>query len=292
MLGLLSTPTFFPAIGDVRTEVRPQKLPGKRFPPVPFLRNACEADHPTYVFLPNDQTRVNAAMLLTEVALEFVIFHEIGHIVGGHLEIPRKGRCLSAIAEFQHAINEPGNSTFQHVLECDADAFACHTIYWIHTPEKIAVIMRDLLNASEWQPKYFALITYIMAISVLFRVLNPKAPLTIDASNSSHPHPAVRACLVASSAMSWGLDDGIVTDESLSKIAAESVGNIESVWAELCLSDRNPQSSEVWAKGVFDNAMALFKSYGEARTLLGQFARLPRRWDNWEWPKSQGSENG
>jgi len=289
MLGLLSTPTFFRAIGDVRNEVRPQNLPGGRFPRLPLLRNASDADQRTPLFFPKDETRMMLAQVLAELALEFLIYHEIGHIVGGHLEIPRNGHGLSTIPEFQYAINEPGDSTFQHVLECDADAFACHTTFWVHTREKMAVLMRDLLNASEWQPKDFALLIYIMAVGVLFRVLYPDAPRTIRAYKSSHPHPAIRACLVASSAMAFGLGDGTYTPMSLNKIVAESVGNIEEVWADLCLSGQNPQPSDVWAKDVYDTAMALFESYGNTRTLLGQFARLPRRWDNWVWPETDGS---
>ena len=72
-----------------------------------------------------------------------------------------------------------------------------------------------------------------------------------------------------------GLDDGGHTPASLSKIAAESIGNIEEVWADLCLSGQNPQSSDVWAKHVHDAAMGLFESYGKTRTLLEQFAPSP-----------------
>ncbi len=287
--GLLSTPTFFPAIGNIRNEVRPQNLPGGRFPRLPLLRNASDADQRIPLFFPKDQARMMVADVLATLSLEFVIFHEIGHIVGGHLEIPRNGRALSTISEFQYAINEPSDSTFQQVLECDADAFACHATSWIHTQEKMAVVMRDILNASAWQPKDFALLTYLFAVGVLFCVLNPSAPRKIDACKSSHPHPAVRACLVASSAMAFGLDDGSYTPASLSKIAGESIGNIEQVWADLCFSGQNPQSSDVWAKDVHDTAMALFESYGKTRTLLDQFARLRRRWDNWEWPRTQES---
>ena len=124
-----------------------------------------------------------------------------------------------------------------------------------------------------------------MAAGVLFRVLYPNAPLMISDCRSSHPHPAVRACLVASSAMARCLNDGSFSLDSLQSVAAESVGNIEAVWADLCLSGQNPQPSEVWAQAVNHAAMRLFASYGHARTLLDQYARLPRRWDDWIWPK-------
>jgi len=287
ILGLLSTPIFFPTIGNVDNEVRLENLPGGRFPPVLLLRNVSDADRNTPLFFPNDQTRMTLAQVLAELALEFLIYHEIGHIVGGHLDIPRYGVRTATIAEFQHAV-KPDDCTFQHLLECDADAFACHVTSSVHTHDQIAALLRDMLCA-EWQSKDFALLTYLMAIGVLFRALYPSAPCALSADKSSHPHPAVRACLVASSTMARGLHDGSFTSTSLNGIVANSVGNIEGVWADLCLSGQNSETSVVWAQNVRDAAMALFKSYGNSRMLFEKYARLPRRWDDWDWPETQES---
>ena len=285
VLGLLSTPTFFPTIGDVRNEVRPENLTGGRFPPVPILKNASEVDRNKPICFPKDQPRMTVAQVFVELALEFLIYHEIGHVVGGHLEIPRNGSRIAAIAEFQQP-TKPDDSEFQHLLECDADAFACHVTSSIHTHDQTARLLRDLLSA-EVQPKHFALQTYLMAIGVLFRALYPSAPFTLATNKSSHPHPAVRACIVASSTMARGLHDGSFTATSLDGIVADSVGNIEDVWADLCLSGQHPTASVVWAQSVGDTAMALFQSYVSSRSLFQQYARLPRRWDNWAWPETQ-----
>lgn len=287
VLGLLSTPAFFPAIGDVTSEVRPQRLPGGRFPSVPLLRTAPDTDRRKPLFFPNDRTRMTVAQILADLALEFLVCHEIGHILGGHLEIPRNSQRLSTIAELQYAINVPDDSIHQHVLECDADAFASQVTWWVHSREDTAAPIRDLVNAPDWQSKDFALLTYLMATGVLFRVFYPSASLTIEASKSSHPHPAVRACLIGSSAMARGLHDGSFTAASLARIVEASVGNIEDVWADFCLSGQIPGPSNVWAMEVHHAAMALFESYGNARTLLEQYARIPRRWDDWDWPKEQ-----
>ena len=287
ILGLLSVPTCLRAIGDIKKEVRPQSLPGGRFPRVPLLRNAPRAEQRTRLFFPNDQERMTVAQILAELALEFLVYHEIGHIVGGHRRIRRNSARLSPIAEFQYALNKPDDSTLEQVLECDADAFECHVTSWVHTHERMAVLMPALVNAPESQSREFALLTYLTAVGALFRVLYPDAPLTIDAYDSSHPHPAVRACLIASSAMARGLYDGKYTPHLLTRIVAESVGNIEDVWADLCLSGQNPEPPDLWAKHVHDAAMALFESYANTRALLERYAWLPRRWDDWDWPKSQ-----
>jgi hypothetical protein len=241
------------------------------------------------LFFPKDQTRITVSQVMADLALEFLVYHEIGHVVGGHLEVARSSGEQPTLGEFQYATSTPGNFVLQPVLECDADAFACHVTSAVHIHEKMALSLHNLVNASEWQPKDFALITYLMAVGVLFRVLYPDAPVMISDCRSSHPHPAVRACLVASSAMARGLNNGSFSLASLKNVAAESVGNIEAVWADLCLPGQNPQPSEVWAQAVKDAAMRLFESYVGAGALLDQHARLPRRWDDCVWPKSQES---
>lgn len=153
-------------------------------------------------------------------------------------------------------------------------------------------LAKALFPKAEWrigQPREFAFLTYVMAIGILFRVLYPSAPRTTSLYKSSHPHPAVRACLVASSTMARGLHEGTVTVESLNSIVAHSIGNIEDVWADLCLSGQNPETPAAWAQSVGDAAMALFTSYGNTRMLFEKHARLPRRWDHWNWPEPQES---
>jgi hypothetical protein len=89
--------------------------------------------------------------------------------------------------------------------------------------------------------------------------------------------------------MARGLDDGGFSLASLKNVATASVGNIEAVWADLCLPGQFPQPPEVWAQTVHDAAMRLFGAYGKARPLLDRHARLPRRWDDWIWPDLQES---
>jgi hypothetical protein len=287
ILGLLSTPSFLPAIGSIHVEVVPENLPANGFPPVPLLRNASNADECTPVFFPNDQTRMDVGAMMVDLALEFLIYHEIGHVVGGHLEIPRSSASPSTISEFARPVNESDACIPEQVLECDADAFACHVTSWVHTRDAAAQTLCHLGNSSESRPKDFALVTFLVATGTLFRVLYPTAPVKISQFNSTHPHPAVRACLVASSAMAWGVFDGNYTATSLNDIVATSVGNLEDVWADLYLPGQNPEPGAAWGQSVAKAAIKLFESYGNSKSLLDQYARIPRRWNNWQWPETK-----
>src|SRR5437867_3290892 len=97
------------------------------FPPMPMLRNALTEDQCASLCFPEDETRSTYAMLLTEIAFQFLIFHEIGHIVGGHFEILSNQKpCAGILSELNHAVPMADGCQLLHVLECDADAFACH----------------------------------------------------------------------------------------------------------------------------------------------------------------------
>lgn len=289
ILGLLSTPDFFPSIGDVNVEETPRNLPDGGFPQVPLLRDNSDADNHDPVFFPSDQQRRDVAQILAELALEFLLYHEIGHIVGGHLELLKARQGLAMISEFAHPVHKSEDLLLRHVLECDADAFACDVTSGVHLHDDRAELLSDIFNARERPPKHFALLIYLMAIGVLFRAVYPRAPVTLGQSNLSHPHPAVRACIIGSCTMARGLFDESFTTTDLADIVKDSVRNIEQVWADLFLPGQNPEAPAVWARNVGDAAMELFGSYGKEKSLLDQYARLPRKWDDWEWPDTQES---
>jgi len=153
ILGLLSTPTFLPMIGDVRLEVAPQDLPAGGFRPIPLLRNSSNADRQSPFFFPNDQQRMILAEILIGLALAFLVYHEMGHILGGHLEFPLTNAALSTISEFAQPVNEPDTYALRHVLECDAAAFSCHVTSLVHNNNKMAESLCGFVNAPGSGPK-------------------------------------------------------------------------------------------------------------------------------------------
>lgn len=163
MLGLLSSPRFIPEVGDAKAEVQPTELNDAGFPPMPLIRR--DSDHlaPMGVYIPNDDTRGVFAQMLADVALEFLMFHELGHIAAGHLELCGAYGIDMPITEFKRAFAESEPDTLSHVLECDADAFACHVSSYVQTRPEMAEILRELTNAEHWRPEDFALITYLLA---------------------------------------------------------------------------------------------------------------------------------
>ena len=122
------------------------------------------------------------------------------------------------------------------------------------------------------------------AVGALFRTLDPMAPATIASHGSSHPHPAVRACVVSCCAVARGLHAGHLTPEDLDTLLGHSVRDVEDTWADLLLPGQNPEPPARWAESVQSGVSELLDSYAAKRSLLEQYTHLPRRWHDWEWP--------
>jgi hypothetical protein len=283
LLGLLSIPEFLPWLGNANGEDARHIIPADGFTAIPLLLSASEIEGPA--LFPSDEKRRMVAEWLAELALEFLIYHELGHVIGGHLEIRKDG--FLPISEFVQFIPKSDGCHLSHVLEWDADAFACFITSAIHTNAKLVESLCDAIRPNYREPKDFAVLTYLVAIGTIFRLLDPSRRRKIQESESSHPHPAIRVSLVAASMMARGIFEGSLKSESLNLVAAESIGNLETVWADLFLSDKEQKSADEWLQSLSEAAMRLFQSWGDKRSFLDSYARLFRRWDNWQWPESK-----
>ena len=285
MFGLFSCPTFLPKIGHAASEKMPPGLAGCGFPVLPLLPCCGSQLEQRAVLIPTDEGRASMAVAFGQIALEFLLLHEIGHIVGGLLDLPETFSNRAYIPETQWKMSGTDGWSFSHVLECDADAFACDHVPFVYACREVGDSLRNVAETTGWDAEVFAMIAYVTAVAVLFRVLYPFAPSKIDSCDSSHPHPAVRACLVASSTTARALFGRRITVATLNEVIGVAVRNVEDVWADLLLADQNPEPPDVWALNVPDAAMALFTDWGKARSRLERHARLPRRWDMWDWPR-------
>lgn len=284
MLALLCMPTFMPNVGDVEVEEAPPDFGGNSFPPMPFLLRNQQSSKPIAVCIPNDNARSQYGFLLAEVALSFLMAHEIGHIVGGHASLLQTITGDRFITEFHSAYPDSDYQQLRRVIECDADSFACHTSAFQYNNIKIAQSLYEITKPKHWEAKYFALVTYITAISVLFRLLYPTAQAHLPAPKSDYPHPAVRACTVCAWTLGRAMHNRYITEDIADHVIGDSARKVEEVWIDLRLPGQYLDPVDVWAREVGNSTIELVKEHAAGRTLLEKHARLPRRWDDWEWP--------
>jgi hypothetical protein len=81
------------------------------------------------------------------------------------------------------------------------------------------------------------------------------------------------------------LAGGRFTVSTVHKALEDGVGHLESVWASLYLPGQNPETAAPWGRSVGDGSMKLIRSYGDMKPLLDQYSRVPRKWDDLQWPE-------
>ena len=278
-LGLCCCTDFLPNVGNAAGEMEPTLTAG-RFPPIPLL----EEDDDTNILVPRDQTRGTIAHMLAEIAIHFLLYHEIGHVVGGHIELLRSTPGTTwSLPEYTSTGSEERSTSLRHALECDADAFACHVSSNALTAKVMADEVSNLMQTDLWPPEDCAYITILTAVSVLFRMLYPTAPTTIGAAQGTHPHPAVRDFVVGSCALARGMAREQLTVVKLNGLLRDSVRNVEEVWAGHCLRGQTLAPPASWAADVRRGAHELFDAHAKHEGLLERHAHLPRRWHDWKW---------
>lgn len=284
MYGMLSTPSFLPEVGNANQEMTPSELLTGGFPPMPLL-GWHDGDEHEACFLPVDQRRSNFAVQLSSIALHFLLYHEIGHIVAGHLELREQQGCAAAISEFGAPRPRNGTAPPLHVLECDADAFAAYFESFVDLHAVSDGLGKEIFGWETVPAKDAGFIAHAVAISILFRMLGNDrfAPKSLDPS--THPPPAVRSCLAISRTMSLAAVAGRFEMDRFPQLCRDSIFHVEETWAALGLPGLRNGESSTWAEHVGRLSMELGREYERWKTELCKFARLPTRWHN-SWPSA------
>lgn len=145
--------------------------------------------------LPRCDTRRWWVAFLSAISLEFVYFHEVGHIVRAH--VPADGSVAF----------ELGGTTVDQYCELEADAWATRALLYG---------MLDLVE-TEYLPTQRSVIAALtIAVFFVFLVLDPGRSRLHDYRSEYHPHPAVRM-----SAFMVVLDD-VAGDPSIREAIADS----------------------------------------------------------------------
>lgn len=140
---------------------------------------------------PRDPDRRRWAFLLTQLALEFTVLHELSHIVAGHLLFKRARLGLRSPTRARPVSPRPsGSLETQRLLELDADAYALN------------LFMTNLLSRrvsatpipADGSDKELYLMTSL-ALNAYFALTSPEA-FGVDHTAKTHPDPSLRLLFV------------------------------------------------------------------------------------------------
>ncbi|MBL9092719.1 MAG: hypothetical protein JNL96_15980 [Planctomycetaceae bacterium] len=279
MHGLMSLPYFLPNVGDVAKEVMPE-IADSEFCGYPMKTK--DFDDPTFgaFFFPQDQTRCTFAMTLANYAMDFVVFHELGHIFGGHCELLNASRGMTSISEFSAEHAETEIDVLRHLLECDADAFAAHFPAEVASLEDSSESLVQLFGDCGWEKQDVSISIFLVAVAATFRLLYPNASFANCRGSRCHPHPAVRSMVVGSSALSQvsPYSDGAAR---VVRVLPKSAVQVERAWQQAFLAGTPNQLKDADLTDLADVSTVLFDSYLKFRDVFSKYARVPRNWDRW-----------
>ena len=135
-----------------------------------------------------DRSRLH--LWLLNVAIEFLIFHEVGHIVLGHLEY-----CDTLeLIEFRDETPSQKQALDLQALELMADEFAVTAVRFTRFSGHYV----DDCGLPEFSDPSIYEHAYLFAIGLLFLVLTPAKDFA-SLTTTSHPHPEFR------NSMTWAL---------------------------------------------------------------------------------------
>lgn len=213
--------------------------PDKASYDVPFIIDpaAFETRHDWSIGL--SRVRSLAAGLLADLALTFVMLHEVGHVLCGHVDALRTSGSTARLAELFAAVDaDPDETDRSLAWEADADAVAA-SLLLDYIDEVVTVQDRHadakLIFARGNTTVEHVLSLSIVALYALFCYLRgTRYELGLS---SSHPHPFVRAhyvkdMLVTAASQRWPLDL-----EALFELIDERLDEMLIMLEELGLSD-------------------------------------------------------
>lgn len=121
----------------------------------------------TYVEQYDESAAKYWSVFMKKLTLEVVIFHELGHIYGGHL---KKGNSVSACAEENAVKKHEKGMMFYQAREIDADRFAAYNLvsYYI-SDSRISNLARDYNVKLKGKEHMLIVLVYasILAFSIL-----------------------------------------------------------------------------------------------------------------------------
>ena len=147
---------------------------------------------------PRDDQRALVATALTEIAGAFCVFHEVGHIIGGHTGYTSSQLGVSDVAEFSGLSFKLGrNKLLRQVWEREADIIAAvMTMSFVLNDADTREHFRECFSLTENDEEYpyqiFSIVLFGIKLLFLYLAQLP----TRFAIRSAHPHPLIRATYI------------------------------------------------------------------------------------------------
>jgi hypothetical protein len=184
---------------------------------------------------PRDERRALVASALTEVAGAFCVFHEVGHLIGGHTGYASAQLWGGDVAEFTGSrFTFCPRRLLRQSWEREADIIAAvMTMSFVLNDPGTREHFRDCfdLPPEEDEYPYHVFSVVLFAVKLLFLYL-AQIPLRFDV-RAYHPHPLIRATYVHSALRLTAADDLGLDIEALDPLLDAATDQADQVWSDL-----------------------------------------------------------
>jgi hypothetical protein len=194
---MLSNTSILPHIGNASLETK--SLPSIRnyYSDANMLMLFGDVNYENYqASIPNDNVRKAYATNLVEIAIDFIVAHELTHIADGHLDFINEKFGTLSYEETTALIENEDQFLTMQTLEMDADCLAVSkglgNMIRRHLGEQSVSSDRAVFY-SEFDNVIF---NWTVAVLTLIRIMVECTRYKKLDSKSSHPHPRVRSSMI------------------------------------------------------------------------------------------------
>lgn len=280
----LRLPHIFAHVGHVGSEQPYREFNDNRAIPFVLPSSAPIAESLTNLpgmSRPADDERALFATALTEVACIYCVFHEIGHVIGGHAGYQAQRLWGSGVCEFTSGRTYCcPRQLLRQVWEREADIIATVMI--------ISLVLTDagarqhfsecfqIAGSDDEGYSYQVLPVVLFALKLLFLYF-AQVPLRLNFS-SNHPHPLVRITYVHSALRLVSRDDLGLDLGRLDNLFDQATGLADQCWSDLGLcvpllegSKTGPQL----AKAIERHVMNLEEAHKRLQCRYSRWSFIP-----------------
>ncbi len=215
-------------------------------------------------FLPQDPIRGSFSMMLSWLAINYLVHHEIGHIIRGHCGYYKSISYKQHWSELE--LKQFDNPFHFQTMEMDADSFAVN--YAFLSTDNVAQAKADGKTIDyPWNLIYTDIEIFFhywtFAIYSFHRLCNIEHFNEEETNQLSHPPPSVRISLMMNNILSIMEKRNMPKIESMSNMLVKTIVEAELAFSKITYEENKPD--------IFFSNHVLSTNYTE---------KLMRNWNN------------
>ncbi|MFA6151717.1 MAG: hypothetical protein WC716_10390 [Chitinophagaceae bacterium] len=271
---MLATKTILPEYGDISNEDDVKKIFNAQITDTNILYVAKD---PHEKVAPKGIVRHHLAQLLTSFAIKFLVMHEYGHIIYGHvdyLENKTKNCYWSEIAETNN--DNKLDSLFSQTLEMDADCYGINIgiTQLISYSENINKIKEELNKF--YSPLESSLSLWFFSIYSLFRLFGYHNRDIEKMKVTHHPQSGIRQHIVFASTHTIFQSKPHYKEllEKIPRLALKTIQTVEKAFEEISMQGYDSKAIKIaYERESQDHVLFLMRNWNNVRPKLEKFAK-------------------